>query len=325
MATIIELPNEPKFTIKAVSSRTGIPPVTLRAWERRHDVLDPFRATNRYRLYSERDIAILRWLKFRVDEGIPIGSAVSELRSMTSKSVWPDAIPQAPSAPVKPSTIAPEQYNKWIYQALIQHDEKRAGALLREAHSMFHLMSVCTDVLAPIVQAIEWAGYRGEISFTMKHFAINYMRDKMLSLLQSYPSRHNAPRMLIGCAPMEVNELHSLIVAVLLRSEGYQVEYLGPDVPLEDLADYASHEMPAVVILWAGSEFTAREMRGMQRMLKGIRSNPALGYFGAGFDQSPRLRAEIPGNYLGGSFESVLNSIKALAHLRPIKSARTIH
>jgi MerR family transcriptional regulator, light-induced transcriptional regulator len=97
MTTIVDLPDEPKFTIKAVASQTGIRPVTLRAWERRHEVLTPHRADNRYRLYSERDVAILRWLKSRVDGGISISNAVSELRSLSSINAWPEAIPLAPT------------------------------------------------------------------------------------------------------------------------------------------------------------------------------------------------------------------------------------
>src|SRR5512136_785857 len=96
MTAIVDLPNEPKFTIKAVSSQTGIRPVTLRSWERRHEVLTPHRSDNHYRLYSERDIAILRWLKYRVDDGLSISTAVSELRSMTRSNIWPEAIPLIP-------------------------------------------------------------------------------------------------------------------------------------------------------------------------------------------------------------------------------------
>src|SRR5512142_2768887 len=98
MTTIVDLPDEPKYTIKNVATQTGIRPVTLRAWERRHEVLNPHRADNRYRLYSERDVAILRWLKNRVDGGISISSAVNELRSLTSNNNWPEAIPAAPES-----------------------------------------------------------------------------------------------------------------------------------------------------------------------------------------------------------------------------------
>ena len=41
MATIEEFSDDPKYTIKSVSSQTGIRPVTLRAWERRYELLTP--------------------------------------------------------------------------------------------------------------------------------------------------------------------------------------------------------------------------------------------------------------------------------------------
>ena len=67
----------PVFNTKAVVQQTGIAAPTLRAWERRYDLLSPERANNDYRLYSERDIALIRWLKARIDSGISISQAIS--------------------------------------------------------------------------------------------------------------------------------------------------------------------------------------------------------------------------------------------------------
>jgi len=53
----------PLFNTKAVVQQTGISGPTLRAWERRYAILSPERAQNDYRLYSEHDIALIRWLK----------------------------------------------------------------------------------------------------------------------------------------------------------------------------------------------------------------------------------------------------------------------
>src|SRR3989304_5896469 len=66
----------PVYTIKTVVQQTGITPATLRDWERRYGVLSPGRSDGGYRLYSERDIARLRWLKSQVDAGVSISSAV---------------------------------------------------------------------------------------------------------------------------------------------------------------------------------------------------------------------------------------------------------
>ncbi|MGB9847504.1 MAG: MerR family transcriptional regulator [Desulfotomaculales bacterium] len=75
-----EQEDTPIYTIKTVVERTGIAPATLRAWERRYGILSPRRSGGGYRLYSERDIAILRWLKSQVEAGIPISRAVALLQ-----------------------------------------------------------------------------------------------------------------------------------------------------------------------------------------------------------------------------------------------------
>src|SRR5690349_5390066 len=66
--------------MKAMVQQTGIAAPTLRAWERRYAILSPERARNDYRLYSERDIVIIRWLKERVDAGMSISQAVALFR-----------------------------------------------------------------------------------------------------------------------------------------------------------------------------------------------------------------------------------------------------
>lgn len=313
MTTIVDLSNEPKFTIKTVSSRTGIRPVTLRAWERRHEVLNPFRNDNRYRLYSERDIAILRWLKYQVDEGKSISSAVSELRSLSSASAWPEALPSAP-APAK--GLASEKPGaddvKRLYIALVRHDENQAGALLREAHSSYSLLDMFVELLWPVIRQLESARYLGEIEVGVERFASAYLRGKLISMMQAYPSRGSAPLVLVGCAPMEVHELDALMLAVLLRSEGYRVEYLGPDIPLEDLVDYSSYVQPALVVLSANSEYTALQMHRLQEKLLSVRPSPAFAYAGRAFEFQPGLRAQVPGSYLGEALGDALSKMRAL-------------
>lgn len=72
--------NTPMYNTKAVVQQTGIPAPTLRAWERRYALISPERAENDYRLYSERDIALIRWLKERIESGMSISQAVALYR-----------------------------------------------------------------------------------------------------------------------------------------------------------------------------------------------------------------------------------------------------
>lgn len=63
-----------QFRIGAVSRITQIPVDTLRAWERRYNVVEPDRTSSSARLYSQADISRLKLLKQLVDAGHAISS-----------------------------------------------------------------------------------------------------------------------------------------------------------------------------------------------------------------------------------------------------------
>src|SRR4051812_32887700 len=72
---------EGKYNIKAVSRIVGIQPGTLRAWERRYQMIAPIRNELGYRLYTEEHIKILKWLIKKVNQGFTIGQAVTLLEN----------------------------------------------------------------------------------------------------------------------------------------------------------------------------------------------------------------------------------------------------
>jgi DNA-binding transcriptional MerR regulator len=312
MSNIADLSDDPKYTIKTVSTQTGIRPVTLRAWERRHEVLSPHRSDNRYRLYSDRDVAILRWLKNRVDGGVSISSAVQELRGLTQQDQWPDAVPTAPVKPTTISSAPPAHYSRQLRDVLFKHDEIRAAEVLHEAHAIFDLNTVFMEILVPCLVDIGEAWYTGRILITTEHFASAFLRGKLLGLLQAYPSRRNAGYILIGCAPTEQHEQGTLMLAVLLRSYGYRVEYLGPDIPLEDLVEYSTYEHPAMVILSATTMPAALELKRFYEKLRKIRPAPLFGYGGRAFNFNTSLLEQIPGCYLGPTLAGAVETIHEL-------------
>lgn len=64
------------YRIKTVARLTGVPRNTLLAWERRYAVVNPGRADNGYREYSDEDLATLTSVKQLIDRGYRISEAV---------------------------------------------------------------------------------------------------------------------------------------------------------------------------------------------------------------------------------------------------------
>ncbi len=59
--------------IRDIAQRTGVNPVTLRAWERRYGLLVPARTGKGHRLYSEADVQRVRDIQAWLARGVPIG------------------------------------------------------------------------------------------------------------------------------------------------------------------------------------------------------------------------------------------------------------
>lgn len=87
--------NTPTYRIGAVSRLTSIPADTLRVWERRYRVVEPFRSDSGTRLYGPEDVGRLTLIKRLVDRGDAISSVANlslhQLRERIRGTDLPDA------------------------------------------------------------------------------------------------------------------------------------------------------------------------------------------------------------------------------------------
>jgi MerR family transcriptional regulator, light-induced transcriptional regulator len=314
MVSIAEYSQDPKYTIKVLSERTGVRPVTLRAWERRYDLLDPNRQdNNNYRLYSERDIQIIRWITHRLDEGLSISNAVREYRGLREEGIWPEALPSvmAPQ-PTQAPRFPTSAYADQLYKALISHNEAEAKRIVDATQSMYDIQTIFLEVFYPCLVEIGEAWVRGEIRIATEHFASAFIRGVLMNLLSAFPIYSTAPTILIGSGPEEFHEIAPLMLAVLLRREGYQVEYLGVDLPVDDLVFYAEDVSPAMIILSANAEESARPLFKMQEKLDALPGKPKLGFGGRYFNQHQEMIKMVGGFFLGAGIDEAISNVHDL-------------
>src|SRR5512135_3781429 len=79
----------PAFNLKAVVRETGLKPDTIRAWERRYGVPTPRRTAGGHRLYSQRDIDLLKWMNARQHEGLSISRSVDLWKGLEAEGKDP--------------------------------------------------------------------------------------------------------------------------------------------------------------------------------------------------------------------------------------------
>ena len=315
------LDDTPLYNIKAVERRTGLPRATLRAWERRYRVAVARRTPTGYRLYSERDIMTLLWLKAQVEQGLSISQAVQKLQTLLREGQEPETAPPAPG----PQGATPlTDLQGRLLASLIAFDEAGAEATLSEAFALHPLEAVATEIISPVLVEIGERWHRGEVSTAAEHFASAYLRRRLLALLQAYPPV-GGPLILVACAPGEWHELGALTLALLLRRRGYAVAYLGQNLAAdESLIQEIRRRRPALLCLSASSEATAANLAALARQIAALEPpRPQIVFGGSIFNARPDLHAQVPGLFLAENAAEAVERIAALLAKPAIPEGRS--
>jgi MerR family transcriptional regulator, light-induced transcriptional regulator len=328
----------PTYNLKAVVRETGLKPDTLRAWERRYGVPAPQRTDSGHRLYSQHDIDTLKWLLVRQNEGMSISRAVELWHRLQADGLDPLTAAVAPGAQRAPESRSPSapmapvvfgdgntvagMRQSWV-DACLAFDEYQAEQLLSQAFALFPAETVCLDVIQKGLAEIGEGWYRGRVTVQQEHFASALALRRMEALLISTPSPTRPGRIMVGCPPDEEHTFVPLMLSLLLRRRGWEVIYLGANVPIRSIDATVSVVRPNLVVLTAQQLHTAASLLEMAEVLYSERVPVAFG--GLVFTEVPNLHLAIPGYYLGDRLEQATAAIEqVMAALRPVPAQRMV-
>lgn len=124
--------------IREVARRTGVNPVTLRAWERRYGLIVPQRTPKGHRLYSpdhlERIQKVITWLNR--------GVSVSQVKALL------DAPEQRLQAPALSDWLP---LRESLAQAIAELAERRLDDQVNQAMALYPPSTVCERLLLPLL------------------------------------------------------------------------------------------------------------------------------------------------------------------------------
>lgn len=326
MASIRE---EALFNLKAVVQQTGLKPDTLRAWERRYGRPRPERSEGGHRLYSQRDIDTVRWLMARQRQGLSISRAV-ELWEQIDESGQDPLRTENPLGGQQPADPPPHvlgeslaDLRKSWKSACLAYDEARAEQVMAQAFALYPPEVVAVEVLQETMSEIGEEWYHGEVTVQQEHFCSELSVRRLEALLMAAPPPTRQGRLVAACPPDESHVLSLLLLTLLLRRQGWDVVYLGANVPLERVEPTLAATQPDLVILAAQALHTAATLRDMACLLK-EQGVPAA-YGGLVFNREPALRGLIPGHFLGERLdlapqrvEWLMTGPRLLAEAKPV-------
>jgi len=221
------------YSIKAVSQATGLSIETLRAWERRYQIVTPVRDENGRRAYQPDDVIRLRKLREATEMGHPI-SRLARLGESELEELLGGDVASAPGSSPQQTLCAQ------IVDAASDYRPEECDRLLATALALLPISQVVTDVLAPALVEVGERWHRGQFSVAQERIVSSAVRRQLSSVLDTYRRIATGPLMVLATPAGERHELGILMCALLAASRNVRCQYLGADLPAEDLVTYAT-------------------------------------------------------------------------------------
>ncbi len=229
--------------IHRVAKLTGLSRDVIRVWERRFDLLKPTRGANRYRNYSDEDVALLRYLKQQLDAGESIG----DLARVGREELINRLRAAAPRTTVVDNTF--DRLLRELLSALEPLDRVMFEKRLNGAVAVVPFEEALHGILLPLQERVGHLWHSGRIDIAVEHYVTGQIKQKLYAAMNQLPVAEFGATVVVACPPSEEHDLAALAVAYRCRVRGCRVYYLGANVPVLSLSKLCREVAPDLTIL----------------------------------------------------------------------------
>jgi DNA-binding transcriptional MerR regulator/methylmalonyl-CoA mutase cobalamin-binding subunit len=254
--------SDPKSTLRhpigVVARRTGLKPDLIRAWERRYGAVEPGRSDTRRRFYSDADVERLLLLR----RAVSTGRGISQVAGLTAEELEALVEADAKSRPMAPATTSPARPADAeaagdLAEGILTHCLAAAQSLdvrgletqIERASVSLSRTNLIEQILVPLMQRVGELWHQGAMRPIHEHMASAVVRSFLGAMGSGHQPALSAPHLVVTTPSRQHHELGALIVAATAASEGWQVTYLGPELPPEEIAAAALQKGARAVAL----------------------------------------------------------------------------
>jgi DNA-binding transcriptional MerR regulator/methylmalonyl-CoA mutase cobalamin-binding subunit len=228
---------KPVRTINFVARQTGLSVQVIRVWEKRYGAVQPVRADNNRRLYTEEDVERLRLLRDATQAGHAIGqiatASLDELQRL---------VRETPPLP-RPGGKTRGEESEEVAGDLIEHaivsvadlDARSFRKLLDRAAVELGSPAVLQRFIAPLAERVGDLWRAGDFTIAQEHFASTHITDFLATFARPYSENVTSSHLVLATPPGQLHELGAIIVAAAARSHGWRTTYLGAALPVEEM------------------------------------------------------------------------------------------
>lgn len=294
------------YTIKTLSSLTGVNPDTIRSWERRYNLLSPERTDTGRRTYTDLDVEKLSLIVALLKLGHSIGQlAVQDLDQLKSLKG------------ARPTTSQDElrrQVLDDLKKSVEDRDIRAFSTMINASFNAYPPAELADTILCPILRVIGDRWSIEALDIGDEHAFTAVIKQALYSNLPPASWTRPGPIALFTTLTDELHELGALMACHIAAGSGFNCHYIGPNMPIDDLNTHCRRiEARLVAISVVSGAGPGSIISGLNKLAENL---PETTQIWAGFNrhvaiEDGDLHERIITFYTYGPFEKRLALLQA--------------
>lgn len=203
-----------RLGIGALSRAVGIPPETLRTWERRYGFPVPERRPSGHRRYQATDVSRLRRVAALLARGIRAGEALSASDDEVEFLLHTSSI--AKLSPLSPTTTDS------LVSAVRRFDADALTRQLQSAWASLGPIDFAASCLPPLLDAVGTGWADGALNVRHEHFLTERVSDVLRTVRLPLEAHADGPLVVLASLPGEEHGLGLQLASLVLVACGLQ-------------------------------------------------------------------------------------------------------
>jgi len=208
-------------------------------------------------------------------------------------------------------------------EALLRGDRKACRAVIEETlQTGTPANSVYADVIWPVMAEIEHLLRGGRISATQEHLGTRINRtivDQLQNKLPRRPDKHK--KVVVCCAPDELQELGAQMMADLFESDGWEVRFLGGGLSNTDILAFTHDYAPELLVIYGTAPKQAPDVRRLIDTIRDINAWPDMRIMVSGgvFNRAEGLSEEIGADLFAATAVAAIREASQQGPVKPLE------
>jgi hypothetical protein len=214
------------YTIKDLEQISGIKAHTIRIWEQRYRFLQPQRTETNIRSYSGEELKVI----LNVSLLNKYGFKISHIDKMSNTEIE-DKILGLNQLDAEKERVVNALIKDMVSLDMLSFERQLDNYIAQKG-----IEKTITEIIFSFLERVGVLWITNHINPAQEHLASNLIRQKIIIGIDKLPKMYPSAKLVVLFMPEgEYHEIGLLFVHYLLKSKGYNVDYLGTNVPLVDL------------------------------------------------------------------------------------------